>query len=445
VFRFLKKKKTVERLSRIDTEKLAALRSAQTLLRLHLSAGFALGVATLICILGLAGAALFLISQNIDHVLKLSGVLHAVEQSIPVTHDTGGIVSNVFITDGEIVAEGQVLMSLDASDIENSLEEAQRIVASLMLQSLCLKAEQRKNLTVSVPPELKIAVGRLNQLEELKRSIQKCHGKLRKTALYRLKEKASIAAMQNKVHLYSRLSHEGKSLKGRLHQLANDGQEQDLQRLVNQQQLIEILRDLIILSDAQNQLVNLKVAQKETAIAQAQRFHLKFNQITDALAMAEQKLSKLDHIKKNRFIYASNSGRIQRLRISKGGKRIARGAHILEIAPLSTDFEILATVNVSELPYIHIGQKVTVSLSSDLPKAVAVPASIINILKATENTRTLTIALKREDLNRRDLLIGERSLNGLGERSEAVIEVQSDNALSTLKSILWNSLLGTKI
>ena len=440
-----KKEKNPEVLERVETETLVAMRAARTVLRMHIGASFALSVASIICIAGLVGSVVFLGNQTVDHVLKVHGILQAVEQSTPVTHDTGGIVSNVFVSEGEIVSEGQILMSLDANDIESNLEEAQRTVAGLMLTSLCLKAERRGNTEIVVPPELLIALGRLNQLEKFRRSVRDCKGDLRKATLHRLGDKGALAALQNKVHLYNRLSHEGQSLRGQLHQLGRDSQEKELQDVLNQQQLVKTLQNLIKLSDLQKQLTKLKVAQKKSSITQTQRINQKLDGIIDALAQAEQRLSKLDRIKRNRFVYASNSGRVQRLRITKSGKRIARGAYILEIAPLSTDFEVLATVNVSELPYVHVGQQVTVSLSSGLPHAVAVPALIAKIVKATENTRTLRVALERKELSRRDLLIGERSLNGLGERSEALIEVKSENALRALGNILWISLSGTKI
>ncbi len=443
IWRFKRKLKP-ENPGRVDTEVLVAMRAARTLLHMHLGATFALSVAAIICILGLAGATYILATQSVDHVLRVNGVLQAVEQSTPVTHDTGGIVSNVFVTEGEIVAEGQILMSLDASDIENGHAEAQRAVARLILQSQCLKAERDKNTQVLVPADLKVALGRLNQLEEMRRSVRDCRGNLRKAALRRMADHGERVALENQIHLYSRLSHTGQSLRGRLHQLGEEVQELELQKTLNLQNLIGTLKNLIKLDDLRNQLAKMLMLQQETEITKTQQINRQLDNIIDALALAEQQLARLDRIKRNRYIYASNSGRVQRLRIKQGGKRIARGAYIMEISPLTTNFEVLATVNVSDLSYVRVGQNVTVSLSSGLPRAVAVPATVVRIAKATENTRTLSIAIQREDLNKRDLLVGDRSLNGLGERSEALIAVQSKNALETLKEILRSNFPGTE-
>jgi len=440
-----KKIQKPSRLDRVDTEVLAAKRAARSLLRVHIGATFALGTALIISLISLGGVAVVLSTQQVDYVLRLSGVLQAREQSTPVTHDTGGIVSNVFVTDGEIVSEGQILMSLDASDIEGEREEAQRRVAGLMLQSLCLQAERAGSTEINVPQELKIALGRLNQLAELQRRIRDCRGALQQAALEKMVAKDEIVTLTDQVQLYLRLSRASQSLRGRLRQLGRSLEEDQIQKTLNIQKLVESLKNQIKVSELKRQLTVLVAAQQEGKISDTRKIDQNLDRIIDALALAEQKLARLDRINKNRFIYASNSGRVQRLRIKKGGKRIARGAYLLEIAPLTTDFEVLATVNLAELPYVSVGQKVSVSLSLGLPRAVAVPAVIANIVKATKNTRILNIKILREDLNRRDLLIGERSLNGLGERSEALIEVQSKNALSALGDIIRNNFGATKL
>ncbi len=430
------RKKKLENPSLVETDVLVALRAARTLTRMHLSASFALGVASLICTAGVLGMFAVLYTQTVDHVLRVDGVLQAVEQSTPVTHNTGGVVSNVFVTDGQIVTEGQILMSLDASDIQVEYDQARRAVAGLMLQSLCLKAERDRQTKVLVPPELRVVLGRLNQIEKLKRSVRDCKSQLLQAALQRLKHRGERAALQDQVILYTRLSKADHSLRNRLHQLGSEAGANDLQDVLSQQSLVKTLRNSIRLSELLQKLTALKVNDETGRLGREDGLARQLDSITDALAQAESRLSELDQLQRNRFVFASNSGRVQRLRIKEGGKRIARGAYILEIAPLTTDFEVLATVRVADLPYVRIGQSVTVGLSSGLPRPIMVPAVIAGITKATENTRTLSIAIRREDLNKRDLLIGERSLNGLGERSEALIEVQAGNALKSLRNIL---------
>ncbi len=424
----------------LKIDELIKKNSARRSWRLNLTASFFLCVAAVVGLIGFASIFIVLNRQSIDHVLKIQGVLQAVEQSTPVTHATGGIISNIFVTEGEIVSEGQVLMSLDASDIESEFIESQRLVASLMLRSLCVQAKLNKLQSIAVPAELKIALGRLNQLVEMQRSLRNCKGELRKRALDALQAREKRNALLNKIQTYYRLSQAGYKMRGHLDHLAKNSADNEMQDALNLQVLVTALRNQISLTDLEEKLISFDVMQEKIGIKNKQLLNLELDQIVDLLAKAENRLAKLENIRRNRFVYASNSGRIQRLRVKKSGKRIARGAYILEIAPLVTDFEVIAAVNVSDMSYIQIGQEVSIRLSSGLPTAVSVPARITRISKATENTRTLSITITREDLNRRDLLVGDHSLNGLGERAEALVEVKSNTALQTLGSLLQDNL-----
>ncbi|MCP5074753.1 MAG: HlyD family efflux transporter periplasmic adaptor subunit [Rhodobacteraceae bacterium] len=436
MFWFKKRVKKPDKLPVTDTDVLVAMRATRTLMRMHFSATLALVLASAACVAGLFGAFFILQNHTVDHVLRVNGVLQAVEQSTPVTHNTGGVVSNVFVTDGEIVTEGQILMSLDASDIESELQTAQRAVVGLMLESQCVKAELESRTDLTVAAELRVALGRLNQHEKLTRSVRDCKSHLHQVALQRLKQRSALVSLRDQINIYTRLSKADVSLRGRLRQIGQEPGGEDLQDILNLQSLTKSLRNSLKRSELLKQLTDFRVKTETANLKTNTRLRRLLDQITDGLAAAEARLAELDQIKRNRFVYASDSGRVQRLRVKEGGKRIARGAYILEIAPLTTNFEVLATVTVANLPYVRVGQSVTVGLSSGLPRPVFVPAVIARISKATENTRTLSIAIAREDLNKRDLLIGDRSLNGLGERSEALITVQAENALKSLRNIM---------
>lgn len=409
---------------------------ARRLLRMHLGASVLLGLAALVAVFGIAGTIWYLNTIVVDHVLKIQGVLQAIEQSTPVTHDTGGIVRNVYVTEGEVVSEGQLLMSLDASDIESEFIEAQRQVATLMLRSQCLKSLLAKTNSIQIPPELRVALGRLNQLEEMHRSVRDCKGELLQQELLRLQQKENLANLQSQIANYTRLAHVGQQMRGRFRELAAEGLSEGLQEIANLKTMSDSLKNLITLTDLRKKFFSTRVEIQGAEIRKRKALNQQLDSIIDALATAENRLARLERIQQNRFIYANASGRVQRLRITKNGKRVARGAYLLEIAPLTTDFEVLATIRVAELSYIRIGQTVEVTLSSGLPGAAAVPATVTDIVKASANTRTVKIAIERSELNRRDLLVGERSLNGLGERSEALVEVKTSTGFQALRSIL---------
>lgn len=158
---------------------------------------------------------------------------------------------------------------------------------------------------------------------------------------------------------------------------------------------------------------------------------------------AEAELKEYEAFVQNRFVHESSSGRIQRLRIKEGGKKTAAGAYVMEIAPLATDFEVHAVIGLPDLPFISVGQEVEMRLSGGLPRPVLVSGIITKIGKTTANKRNVVITLRRADLNKRDLLIGDPSPNRLTGQSEAWVSVKTENAPHSLVGALKPSLFGT--
>ena len=160
--------------------------------------------------------------------------------------------------------------------------------------------------------------------------------------------------------------------------------------------------------------------------------------ISDRLVYARSELTRMETLLAQKFIYAQNSGRIQRMGVTKPGSRIAAGARIMEVAPLETDFELVANTTRIEVPDLRNGQIVQVMISSGLKKSVWVPARISSILELSQNRRRVVIHIDRSDLTKRDLLRGDRTLNGLGESSNALVSVNAQPAMVGLRSTISN-------
>jgi hypothetical protein len=113
----------------------------------------------------------------------------------------------------------------------------------------------------------------------------------------------------------------------------------------------------------------------------------------------------------------------------------------MEIAPLTSDFEVISSVPIREMAHLQLNQEVSVQFSGSSPIPITVPGRIAKISKVSANTRNVTILIDRAEINRRDLLLGDRLLNGQGEQAEAVISVQAETAGRALMGILLPSEL----
>jgi multidrug efflux pump subunit AcrA (membrane-fusion protein) len=417
------------------TSLVAASRGFRTNFRRHFLASTMLVMCGVVSLLAVTSAYMSLKVISVSHTLRVGGVLQAIEQSTPVKHDRGGVVSNVFVTEGEVVREGQILASLNTEDLAEELQAARQSMAALLLRSRCLRALRENQSNLVVPESVKQMMGRLQQVQVMENESKRCDHELAQNQFDLALVKSELHAAQDMAELHERLVQTKllineigtERLNSALTSAAQDRARLGFAKLV--------LEQSIKATEAKRDYDALKTRQDKAALAHVSGIDTELRKISDHLVLAQAELTRMETLMQDKFIYASTSGRVQRMRIKDAGRRIAAGAYVLEIAPLATDFEVTSRITVAQAPNLSVGQDVRVKLSGGLPKPVWVPAKIEKILKTSQNNRLLSIRLARADLNKRDLLLGDHSLNGLGEQSEAVISITSETA--------WESLRGT--
>jgi multidrug efflux pump subunit AcrA (membrane-fusion protein) len=431
-----KKKSPPVELSPVMTLELIKSRQFRSQVKKHFNAIFVLSVGVFITVGAVASIYIASHVMNVSHAIKLRGVVQAIEVSTPISHTIGGVVKNIMITEGEVVQEGQVLMSLDAADLKVEQIEARQEVTQLMLRNLCLRAITNDKQEIAVPQLLKNTVGQLGQVKEMQRGLRDCKTRIEQRALHNSKVENSLASLRDQVSLFTRLVATDRDLRLSRNSDTGDASLSKLAREAHLNSLVKALDYSIKLSQAEQQLFSEQKDIDNAALLEEQEIRQELERNSDALMFAEAELSRLDNLVENRFLYASTSGRVQRLRISEAGKRLSAGAYVMEIAPLTSDFEVISNVPLKEISHLSLNQVVSVQFSGSSPIPVTVPGRIAKISKVTANSRSVTILIDRADINRRDLLLGDRLLNGQSEQAEAVISVQAETAGNALFGIL---------
>lgn len=419
----------------VKTKQVVTRRSLRTQLKTHFLAFVLLFIGGSISVTSILALLFALQSIGVTETLRLNGRLQAIEQSTPIRHETGGVVKNVFVTEGEVVREGQILMSLGTEDLEKEHEAARKKLVGLLLQSHCLRALHDGIEKIDLPEKLKRAAARLNVSVSMKRGVRHCQSELERHALKTAQDVSYLASLRDQADLQKRLADTKRDLRLSMAN-AQDRISTNINSITYLSNNSEVLKHSLAAAVAQQAYEKELRGQKQTELDRKAKIMRRLDLSNDKLIDAEADLARMEKLMKKRFVFASTSGRIQRLRISEPGKNLAANAYVLEIAPLKTDFELLSTVNVLEIPDLRVGSEVQVKLSGALPKPIWVPAKVVSITKATANKRLIRITLTKEDLNQRDLLIGDNRLNGLGEQSEAMISVTPESALGALSTIL---------
>lgn len=414
---------------------IAAKRAFRSKMKAHAVASTMLLSAVVVAFGALALGFQALSQINVTQTLSLQGRLQAVEQSKPIAHSVGGVVKELFVSEGEVVREGQLLVSLGTQDLDEAWDEARRDVSQMLLRAACLQALREGAGRVDVSAELKASLARLGQMRQMRRSLAQCEDQLETIRLDRLEASIDLAAAQDRANIEYRLAQVRQmSVRRDLGQAAIEAapdfsaQEETLSQFLRSSAAFEALEEI-------------KARALRHEAGRLSRIDAELHAIEDRLIKAQAHLSEVEETVNNRFVYASASGRIQRMRVDEAGKRIAAGAYIMEIAPLATDFEVMANASVLDIPQLRVGSGVDVRISGQLRGAQWVPAQVAEITKITANKRLVRIILRREDLAKRDLLFGDYTLNGLGAQSEALISVKTEPALQSLMGYVERHLL----
>ncbi len=105
--------------------------------------------------LGAGGFVAWSISTQIDGAVVASGQVAVEARRQAVQHPDGGLVTRVYVRDGEAVSAGDPILSLDGTDLVAQQAVARRELAEALARQDRLSAEIRGDTTVSYRPELR--------------------------------------------------------------------------------------------------------------------------------------------------------------------------------------------------------------------------------------------------------------------------------------------------
>lgn len=108
-----------------------------------------LAIAALFFVLFLGWAALF----RLDAAAIASGHVTVSGQRQTVQHRDGGVIGAIFVTEGQKVRKGQVLLRVAAAEVQAQERALAAQVIGLLAQRARLRAEQLGLATIPVPPE----------------------------------------------------------------------------------------------------------------------------------------------------------------------------------------------------------------------------------------------------------------------------------------------------
>jgi epimerase transport system membrane fusion protein len=282
-----------------------------------------------------------------------------------VQHLDGGIVSQLFVKDGDLVKEGDPLLILDGTENKALLEMARGQFISLTAQIARLEAERDGKKSIVFPAgfdsgsDSRVIESKAseNQVFQTRKNSHEGEMAVLKQQIGQLQSKIDglKAQRSSKQELASSYGDEARDLK----ELLSEG-------FVDKQRLREIERNHAV-NLGEIAAINSEIASTEIHIGetklQIMQLEKKFQEdVTSKLNESQSKLYEVNQqflASKDKFnrieIKAPVSGRIMGLSVHTLGGVISPGMTILEIVPQQEELAIEAQVSVMDIDRVSIG------------------------------------------------------------------------------------------
>ncbi len=322
-----------------------------------------IGLIVLLSTLGVFGLWAFL--APIDGAAMAPGVVAVKSHKRTVQHLDGGIVSQLLVKEGDIVKEGDLLLTLDGTDNKAQLEIARGQYISLTAQVDRLNAERDSKPSIQYSTSLddltdtRISEARKteDQLFMARKNAHEGEMAVLKQRMGQLNSKIDGLKSQrkSKQELVASYSEEAKDLKELLAEGFADKQRlRDIERnyMLNSGEVAslssEVASSEIQIGEAKLQILQLEKQFQEEVSTKLSELQTNLYDVTQRMRATKDKVVRID-------IKAPVSGRVMGLGIHTLGGVILPGHPILDIVPQKEELIIEAQVSPMDIDRVSVG------------------------------------------------------------------------------------------
>ena len=318
-------------------------------------------------ILGFLSFLIWAFYAPLDEGVPCQGVVSFDTKRKTLQHQTGGIVKAIFVKEGQSVKAGDILLTLDDSNIKARVEEMRQRFFGLRASEDRIQAEQLGQSEIKFHPDLK-------QYAQEPIALQHMHNQQRLLQLKRSTLAAQLGSIQESIMgqeaqidglkkivitLQSQISITKKQLKG-ITDLAKDGYAP-----LSQQQDLEVKLGYLTsqLDDSESNILKTERAiqelkQKSLSIKEGGRKDLEVeqSQVIMELDACAEKLKALNEELDRVNIKSPVDGQVIGLQFQTIGSVVAPGQRVLDVAPQGEPLLIEAKIAPNLIDRIKVNQ-----------------------------------------------------------------------------------------
>ncbi|PPQ37211.1 HlyD family secretion protein [Rhodoblastus acidophilus] len=327
---------------------------------------------TLVC----GGVVGWSVTTRIDSAVVAAGAFAVKSSTQNIQHPEGGIVGALFVRDGDLVREGQVLIRLDAAKVSSDASIGERKLIELIAERARLEAERQDAAAIVMP---KPPAASLEARETLQTSIKAQQALLDEKRSARSSQLAQLAERRTQIETQIRgLNEQLSATRGEMQQAAGDLADQrylDSKGLMRRPMLRQTEREVSRLNgqigDAEARIASARSQLTETnfKIAEVKKsgqsdILTQLQTVVEKIAQAEQeRTTALDRLQRLE-IKAPRTGYVNELSVHTVGGVIAPGQTVMSIIPDGDPLLVTAKISPTEIDEVQAGRPATVRLSS---------------------------------------------------------------------------------
>jgi adhesin transport system membrane fusion protein len=302
-----------------------------------------------------------------------------------IQHLEGGIIQEIFVTEGDIVAVGEPLIQLDLTASSASREEMSLRLDSLILVRARLDAAARGEKP-DFPEDVAVRRPTLlaNEISVFEARQAQLDGTLKVLRDQAQQRELAVAEIRTE---YASVTHSltlSREIFAMSSDLLTDGLTPKIEHLKLQRDVEDLEGDLAMIeaaipraeaaqAEAQARIEEERLKFRSAALGLLGKTELSIAQTREALARATDTLARTE-------ILSPIDGVVKSLRYNTIGGVVAPGDAIMEIVPTGDKLVIEAKLNPTDVGYVRIGQPAVIKINTyDFVRFGGLDGKIINL------------------------------------------------------------------
>ena len=307
---------------------------------------------------------------NINEVARTSGEAVPMGYQQTVQHLEGGMVKNIAVREGEIVQEGQVLISLSDAGL---VEDISRVRSKQL--SLDMQAERLRAFVEDRQPDFRKfeAEGATPKMINDQMAFFKDMSEARETEKQIIRDqiaqkKQAIGSLETDLSTVQQNLRIAQDVFWRRQQLNEKGYVSDIQVLEDRRSVnsargeIKALQNEILVAkeeikEFEGRLESLTATHRDDANQKLDHVLAERAQNNELIKKVENRIERLD-------IRAPTHGLVKGLAVNTVGAVVQPGQTIMEVVPLDKSLEVQVKISPQDIGHLKVGQPVQVKFST---------------------------------------------------------------------------------